>query len=259
MLKCSACNLVYPIEGEIPVFFKQEIKQEELRERDFWEKSYTADEKGAFRTCADRSYEEVITACSFPVGGFGLEFGCGSGAFSEFIVGSSVVGLDISLKLLAKASSLIPVQGSGENLPFRSGLFDFVLAAAALHHIPDPEKAVFEIARVLKPGGYLCVLEANTRHLQRKLIASRRSKWRRVVVSTHFSPEEELIPETRLRDMLRKSGFSIEEMRYLSLSYRQPSILGRMQRIASRIAGRGVLKQYVESYLLIKAANSKLP
>ena len=40
-----------------------------------------------------------------------------------------------------------------ESLPFRSETFDLVTAMGVLHHIPDPELAIGEINRVLRPGG----------------------------------------------------------------------------------------------------------
>lgn len=40
-----------------------------------------------------------------------------------------------------------------QNLSFQSEQFDRVLCACVLHHLPDPEMALLEIRRVLKPGG----------------------------------------------------------------------------------------------------------
>ena len=42
---------------------------------------------------------------------------------------------------------------NAENLPFKDNSFDVVYSSGVIHHVPDMEKAVSEIHRVLKPGG----------------------------------------------------------------------------------------------------------
>jgi ubiquinone/menaquinone biosynthesis C-methylase UbiE len=49
------------------------------------------------------------------------------------------------------------VPGSATDIPFPSETFDCVTALDVLEHIPDDGKAAAELARVLKPGGYLIV------------------------------------------------------------------------------------------------------
>lgn len=43
--------------------------------------------------------------------------------------------------------------GDIQNMPLADDTYDSVLCAQVLHHVPDPQRAVREIARVLKPGG----------------------------------------------------------------------------------------------------------
>ena len=47
------------------------------------------------------------------------------------------------------------IGGFSHVLPFVQGSFDFVFANAALHHMRDIPGAIFEMLRVLRPGGYL--------------------------------------------------------------------------------------------------------
>jgi len=103
--------------------------------------------------------------------GTGLDLGCGLGqqclAMSQR--GYSIVGLDYSYKLAQKAhlEGVKVVNGDALTLPFRESSFKYVYTIGALHHIPgvtDQESAYREIARVLKPGGYLIVHESNTRN-----------------------------------------------------------------------------------------------
>jgi SAM-dependent methyltransferase len=49
--------------------------------------------------------------------------------------------------------------GSVEQLPFADGHFDRVLAANSLHHWPNPIANLWEVQRVLKPGGRLVIAQ----------------------------------------------------------------------------------------------------
>ena len=84
-----------------------------------------------------------------------LDNGCGTGHFADFLKDFEVVGLDISsgmLKYARRRYSKV-VQGDSQNLPFPDNYFEVVLARSLLHHLPDPERGLAEIKRVLKPGG----------------------------------------------------------------------------------------------------------
>lgn len=58
-----------------------------------------------------------------------------------------------------KGRGLVPVLADGAALPFTDDSFDRVMIVDALHHIPDPETALVEAARVMKPEGRLVVEE----------------------------------------------------------------------------------------------------
>ena len=47
----------------------------------------------------------------------------------------------------------VDIVGSATNLPFKDNSFEFIMNTAVLEHVPDPQKMVSEIYRVLKPGG----------------------------------------------------------------------------------------------------------
>ena len=50
------------------------------------------------------------------------------------------------------------VQGSVSSLPFGPSEFDLVYSHGVIHHIPNPESAVAEFSRVLRPGGTALVM-----------------------------------------------------------------------------------------------------
>lgn len=58
----------------------------------------------------------------------------------------------------ARARGVPTVAGTVEELPFADGSFDAVLAAWMLYHVPDLERGLAEISRVLRPGGRLVAI-----------------------------------------------------------------------------------------------------
>ena len=92
-----------------------------------------------------------------------LELACGTGQFS-FPLASYVhqwEATDFSANMIAEArkrskpSYLHFSVQDATNLPYAPDSFDAVVIANALHIMPDPDKALSEIRRVLKPGGLL--------------------------------------------------------------------------------------------------------
>jgi ubiquinone/menaquinone biosynthesis C-methylase UbiE len=92
-----------------------------------------------------------------------LDLGSGDGAFATQLhqLGHEVFCLDRDVDLVAslpeRLGTRLHVVGQVESLPYLSCHFDLVTAAATLHHFA-PGLALTEIARVLKPGGYLAVV-----------------------------------------------------------------------------------------------------
>lgn len=64
------------------------------------------------------------------------------------------------------------IEAPAESLPFGDASFDTVVSGLVLCTVPDPEGAVAEVARVLRPGGHLLFLE----HV-RGPEGSRRGRW----------------------------------------------------------------------------------
>jgi SAM-dependent methyltransferase len=105
-----------------------------------------------------------------------LDYGCGDGHFSRILAGrgARVLGIDISPRLIeqARASAMNSgcngntpefVAGDAHHTPFPDAMFDYVVGNGALHHL-ELEKALTEIARVLKPGGKAVFLEPMYHH-----------------------------------------------------------------------------------------------
>jgi len=93
-----------------------------------------------------------------------LDLGCGTGRnLPLYGTGVRVVGIDPSPGGLARARERAPgallVRAAAEALPFRDGIFDTVVSGLVLCSVSDPERALGEARRVLRPDGELRALE----------------------------------------------------------------------------------------------------
>ena len=92
-----------------------------------------------------------------------LDVGCGNGAFTEVLIAkcspASVTGVDPSEGQLTYARERPGAKlaefrvGDAQALPFPDDSFDATAMALVIVFIPDPMKAVREMARVVRPGG----------------------------------------------------------------------------------------------------------
>jgi SAM-dependent methyltransferase len=97
-----------------------------------------------------------------------LELGVGTGLnFRLYGDGVEVFGIEPEPNMLLQAREralrarvgVRLLRASAEDLPFREGTFDTVVASLVFCTIPDPAKAVREVRRVLAPGGELLIYE----------------------------------------------------------------------------------------------------
>jgi ubiquinone/menaquinone biosynthesis C-methylase UbiE len=95
-----------------------------------------------------------------------VDVGCGTGAFAHAIAPlvGQVVGVDAEERFLAAAREDAPagctfVLGDATALPFDYGSFDLAGCLRVLHHVPRPELVVAELARVVRPGGRILVVD----------------------------------------------------------------------------------------------------
>ncbi len=92
-----------------------------------------------------------------------LDLGSNIGHFSFYLYekGFEVVGIDIDKRFLGESSNEAKrrrykikfINASGTKIPFDNESFDYVFALDVLEHIPDKEKCLNEVNRVLKKGG----------------------------------------------------------------------------------------------------------
>ncbi|WP_010500808.1 class I SAM-dependent methyltransferase [Paenibacillus elgii] len=98
-----------------------------------------------------------------------VDLGAGTGSFSRLLAsrGAAVTGVEPSAEMIGEAlriadgsdSSVVYVQAPAEATELPAGLFDLVTAARAWHWF-DRQQTVSEVRRLLKPGGFLAVVDS---------------------------------------------------------------------------------------------------
>jgi ArsR family transcriptional regulator len=115
----------------------------------------------------DRFHLSALAAFADPEWTVG-DLGCGTGqvtaALAPFV--AHVVAVDASAAMLHAAKKRLQGmrnvelrRGDIESLPIDDARLDAATLMLVLHHLPDPSKALAEVARVLKPGGQLVVVD----------------------------------------------------------------------------------------------------
>ena len=103
----------------------------------------------------DVAFDELIAAAPQPV----VEVGCGRGEFAEALVqaGIEVVAVDQSPRMveLTAARGIDARIGDIQKLSFPAESFDAAVANFMLYHVPDLDRGLSELARVLRSGGVL--------------------------------------------------------------------------------------------------------
>ncbi len=89
-----------------------------------------------------------------------LDLGCGSGHSFHRLAPRETVGVDIDPQALA-GQQRATVTADMRDLPFDDASFSAVVAIHSVEHVPDPEAAVAEAARVLEPDGVAVFVTPN--------------------------------------------------------------------------------------------------
>lgn len=113
-------------------------------------------------------YRDLVNTPAFfkllpPVGGLAcLDLGCGEGHNTRLLAGKGarVAALDVAESFVTAAagqdrSGICYMVGDAAALPFCASAFDAVTAFMSLMDVAEPERALGEVARVLRPGGFV--------------------------------------------------------------------------------------------------------
>ncbi|MEU6259429.1 methyltransferase domain-containing protein [Streptomyces sp. NPDC047043] len=155
-----------------------------------------------------------------------LDVGCGDGSAgavaARVLAGHRIVGVDWSQDALRRAARRLPqvVRGelSGGGLPFASGSADAVLFSEVVEHLVDPDGALDELHRVLRPGGHLMLSTPNLAAWYNRalLLAGVQPVFSEVSLRrVHGRPGSQVVGHLRLftaralREFVTASGFEV--------------------------------------------------
>ncbi|HYZ53509.1 MAG TPA: methyltransferase domain-containing protein [Streptosporangiaceae bacterium] len=114
------------------------------------------------------SYRSVARQLQLTPGNIVVDVGCGPGNVTVTLAdavapGGLAVGVDMSAPMLVHAvgqarPNMGLVRGDAEHLPLREASADAVCATAVIMLVADPARALAEMTRILRPGGWLLVM-----------------------------------------------------------------------------------------------------
>ena len=190
-------------------------------EYDYWHKSaYVKECAEDINLCS--WHHEAIKLISNIEGKTILEIGCGRGDFSIFLhnQNANVSGCDFSeaaisiAKEKAKLKNL-PIKffvADAQHLPLQDGLYDIIFSCECLEHIPNPQQALNEMYRILKPKGQAVI---TTENYSNGMIIPWIQSWvtkRPFNSGSIVQPIENFFVYWRVKKMMRKSGFKVEKL-----------------------------------------------
>ena len=171
-----------------------------------------------FDMWAEKLDDNVVARFCSAIGSAGrgalLDVACGPGVVTAALApeASSVVAFDATEQMLEKARARCAKaglrnvdfrQGNAENLPFSDGQFDGVVTRLALHHFANPQRALDEMFRVLRPGGAAVIVD---------LVSSEgaaESELQNAVEQLRDPSHVRMLSPSELDACLTKSGFRI--------------------------------------------------
>lgn len=195
---------------------EQKLAEKTKKEFGDWAKYYDG---GVFRRFFfERFYRRVIGILTregekrFAPGARFLDIACGTGEvvvrLARTYPAMQFTGVDFSKEMVdraqAKTAALNNVtfaEADALALPFPDQSFDLALCSESFHHFADPDKAVAEVARILKPGGLFFLVDPGYDTLPQKILCK--------CVFKLFETVKKFYPRRELEKILSNGGLPV--------------------------------------------------
>lgn len=217
MLHCTGCSVTFSLQGGIPRM-SDGAEQRDARMAAEWQAQANAlvqyRDPGSILANWEVQVLPQFVDWLGHIEGPVLDVGCGVGHLGRSLtaIGRSdveLIGTDFQPELLAEATSGYAglIEADVHHLPLRDGTFAGAVASNSLHHFPDIDKAMKEIARVLRPGGvlvtydprYITPLELLKKRLRRN--------------DSAFTEDHKAFRIEEYRQVLSSSGLTVTDVR----------------------------------------------
>lgn len=199
---------------------KDKIEEHNVKRFNKWAGSY---DTGIINVFFKMCYRKIRPLLHLQDGMKLLDVGCGTGGLLKELSGSgkelNLYGIDLSSEMINAARVKLKdekhtelYEGAAADLPFQSNYFDYVVCMNSLHHHPNPKQSLFEMTRVLKPGGVMIVMDGFVDSTVRKIFSRIANVLRNEGKVQRFKREE-------LQRIFRSLGYeSITQQTFLFLS-----------------------------------------
>lgn len=169
-----------------------------------------------------------------------LELCIGAGAFARVVPAGyrSYTGLDLSRTLLnalnVNLPHIITVHGDAQDLPFDDKSFDTVMLYSGLHHLPDMQRALKGVFRVLRPDGCFFCFEPNDRAWYRAPMRFLRNQKAIRDFIEIYSEDEKYLDPSDVGFVANAAGFTDIKVDFMTPRF-NPEFLGVANRLFARV------------------------
>lgn len=216
-VRCKVCDAIFPIREGIPRL-SDGAESRDQRMAAEWNAQAQALQLYSDKAVIMNRWEEQVLPRLLewigPTAGVVLDVGCGVGHLGNVFAATGrsdidLVGTDFQPELLREAGPgyVGLVEADVHRLPFKAGSIAAAIASNSLHHFPDVQTAMAEIARVLRPGGVFVAYDPRFVAPLEKLKKVLRRNDRQ------FTEDHKAFRVDEYRQLLGSSGLEVTDLR----------------------------------------------